>query len=302
MPKYKINIGNQQIEIDTGDDKIKLLPDDQKKIQSIVQKSKSYISLAKGKTLFILKEIYADRVQYINKDAFTLLNLYFRIPFPTDRFTLIDVQRCLSKIYENLCVLEKGFCYDNFTIHQADMKLLSSVGASGYVSGNFFDTLWMQVFTPDFHEFKGTKSIDSPIYLNLKDYLVAPNKNVTKLLIHEASHKFTRTIDNSYISTSLADVMNTKNFNSTMRIDFPNENADKFPIEEEMIITKLSQSSTAGIAKKSWKDLTPLEALNNADSYAGFIVDLASSSSIVQFNIQISVSNTMISKYFNAYE
>ena len=57
MPKYKIHVGNQQIEIDTGDDNIKLLPDDQKKIQSIVQKSKSNISLAKGKTLFILKEI-----------------------------------------------------------------------------------------------------------------------------------------------------------------------------------------------------------------------------------------------------
>ena len=308
MPKYKINVGNQQIEIDTGDEEFQLKPVDQKKIQLIIQKSKTSIISAKAKTLLLLKGIYSNRVKFIPKEVFALLNLYFRVPFPYDNFTLVDVQRCLSKIYENLIVLEKGFCFSNFSIHQAEMKVLKSNGASGYVRGIFFDTIWMQIFTPDFHEFKKTKPIDSPIFLNLNDFLSSPTKKLMRLLIHEASHKFTRTIDNAYISTTIEDIKNTKLFNIEMKniqtsittttiID-----TEKFPVEEEKIIIQLSESSTSGSAKKSWKDLTSEEALNNADSYAGFIMDLATCSGIELFNIDILVSEYMKKYEFNPYE
>jgi hypothetical protein len=250
-----------------------------------------------------------------------IMQLYFRLPPPTDDAGTFAYKEALARIQECLSVVGDAFPSDGMEIGQLDEGMCSG-GTKGLVPNTFAEGVASKLFTSDAHAFVGVTPLEGNILVNYEllqsSYWVAVNT-----LVHEATHKFARTWDHAYFGAGGAQInaditwfgnCKTQIYANDPTDDYfattPQRNWDRGAAlerlaramrrsnEQERADKKLSlpelgtkftaivrtlnkQAAAAGqtdFLTDKVKALTPKKALNNADSYSCYVLEMPASS------------------------
>lgn len=185
----------------------------------------------------------------------------FRLPYASTRGGKEDYRRLFAYVTDSLKSVLAGLQEDKLELVEiaAQYQVKPEGGTmGGYVMAGALELLSIWYYGDDHRIHASTstiKHLQSPIHLNFVD-LMGDSWRLTQTLIHEATHKFIRTVDHVYLSKDLLKSMNSpRQLALALGLD---------PFEQ-------MQKALQGLNDK-FASLQPLQTMNNADSLAMFVM------------------------------
>ncbi len=265
--------------------------------------------LATSKALVLV----GDSPTELNDTCVDLLQSYFCLPPPAPA-TRADYRATLMRIMECLRKVSPGLGKNGLTIQKIEQQHLNQ-GYQGFVKVGLLERALKFQGGDDAHAFAPVAELDSDIYLRYQ-LLTSNYEAAINTLIHECTHKFAHTVDHCYFANwglkgqretywhaiAMAKTLIAYNVNYWMATAPPQQTrADaSAAILAGVAATKnmVATSLAVGLEFKrlmldidaevktrmanyldtpSYRDLTNVKALNNADSFSNYVISVPDS-------------------------
>lgn len=227
-----------------------------------------------------------DADNWLVRDRTTIAAFYdivfgcFRVPEPRDKHGFEDYRRLMRHVQAMLRQVGDGLATEGLAVsdmapkfYKANESVQGELGKmAGYVPATDYEYLQMK-FGSDFRRFWEEGHLAGPIHLNF-GHLVGKPWQLKQTLIHEATHKFGRTWDHAYYHEHLGKEAPTELFKARSGTKALAQIQNKSPAETLVMIEDALQKALA--AAPDVKKMSAIEALNNADSHANFVMWLLS--------------------------
>lgn len=278
------------VELTLDTQKFLLCPTDEKTELTSVQTSAAVSALRKARTNVTATAVLLGKVQTLlgakeygavaspklNAGAgkaqllFDLLLAAFRLKVSTDKHGLEDMRRCVAHVQQMLKVVGSGLAEDGLVLADLEAPVYQKHGKTGI--GGYVDPPWYQKVSlrmaSNYRKFWEEGPLTGPIHLNL-DLLVGKEAKFACTLVHEATHKFGRTNDIAYYNDSqapgLAGVLT----------------GIRATAGPETLVEKMITMAGSDLTGTHTDDMSPVEALNNADSHAYFVHWMAANATML---------------------
>jgi hypothetical protein len=172
-----------------------------------------------------------------------------------------EYRRLIGYVNQVIDAVYRGLTGPSLMVCETDgkaLKLANGQMVAGYVPAGVIEGLSMLLWGGSAHQrFKSVAPMSGELHVNVHDFLGMPWQ-IAATLIHEATHKFCKTIDVHYINAGLCTTAQT--FVTLIRTGAPQPGLLE---QTERLV---------GIQDKVLVGFSPAELLNNADSFAYFIM------------------------------
>lgn len=285
----KVNL--QSISIIPRPEKV-VLPEEAEAIKVAVRESQTAVTSAMQLTSLVLDALgpkefgKVDADNWLVRDRTTIAAFYdivfgcFRIPEPRDRHGFEDYRRLMRRVQAMLRQVADGLATEGLAVSDLAPQFYkaneSAQGESGKVAGYIQPTTYQFLqmkFGSDFRNFWEEGHLAGPIHLNFGQLVDKPWQ-LKQTLIHEATHKFGRTWDHAYYYEQLGKEAPTELFKVRTAAKAMAKLQNKNPAETLVMIEDALEKALA--MAPDVKKMSAIEALNNADSHANFVMWLLS--------------------------
>jgi len=180
----------------------------------------------------------------------------FNLPFGSKNVEYKNLMQYCRQVVDGVF---RGITKDRFVICEVgktNMKLANGQLVAGYVPTFGLETLSMYLYGSSAHQyFKQSCPLSGEVHVNVHDF-IKNSWQICQTLIHEATHKFCRTIDVHYLGAGAVSIMKT----------FITLQAGGIPMTVSQIEKAIHVSDNELASKR------PQDLLNNADSFAYFVM------------------------------